>query len=699
MNVPNFYDSWKNWFGSARYLTIATMPSIYVVVLVLTLTSSDPVCVGQQPANDPPNLQSLQVPSPPTNVETGSPQATPPIRIIEMIASRKYDLAHRASTGWVEVGGGEVPVDDPVEIEGKKIYLTLFFDVVMVDAQSKKPGWTLEWGKTKPIWETVSIVRIEQAGKISLAVELRPQNAGDDVTKYEYHDLETGTLLESSHSADAATVESMPNVSVIVEPVLMQNEIVRIAQLTNPVTKRSASLLRNLLDSAEPPQGGHPGRVVDEVSILESQSVREITNAVNAQFAASDVVLNLAGGMPMHVEFFGANLQIQNEPDKPAVSLVCDRLEMLDSLGVVRATIRSKDSNNSVKATCTAQGDGIVINCESTVAKESLAVRLASQTGAGANEKIRPHQAVRFRIDADPNKSEEITMVLERHYDTRRLEAELKTRLQASGAEPPLPQTFTPQISDGVSAPKPAPDQSAEENAWGAEVDGLQTRLSVQTENPTVGQPVLVRYEVRNTSKRVRKFDPQKSMAFRILQVTQPNGEPDLYIGGSFQTSGQDEALEPGTTRVLFEDIDVTKLYLMSEKGLYNIRCTASDVPESNSIEIQLGEGQLDSLKQVVSAIRKNFPSDNKWKISLSGDMIVITHSASNLKEDVTTIQLWFTQEELDRDFELGSGSTKQSVHRIGKHELGFANVASTSKAASIMPDYLQKIRDALDIE
>ncbi len=698
MSVQELRRCWRKTFDLQRCSSLAI--THYPVLLLVAVMSSSPTFgIAQQTITKQSDLVSPLVPMPPTDQSLESTESTQPLRVIESIATKRYNLAERASTGWIKLGGAEVPVDDPVEFEGKKIYLTLFYDVVVLDPETNEAIWTLEWGKTKPIWETISIVRIERAGKASIAVELRPQGAIDDATKFEYHDFSTGELLVSALSEEPAATSETTKAVISIEPVISQNEVVRIAQLKNSILERSASRLQSLLDSAKPPEGGLPGRVMDELKIVESNSVTEVKNPTNTQLVVSDVRLNLVGGIPLHVEFFGAKVEIQNSPENSSASVTCDRLVLLDSLGVVRAIVRSAEADNSLEVTCSVEGDSIGLQCNSTVANEALSVRLASQTGAGANEKVRPHQAVRFRIDVDANTPATIGMVLERHYDTRRLAAELKSRLETPLTKSQVPQSFALQTSYSFPGVVPPSGKSSDDEGWGIEVNGLKTRLTLQTENPIVGQPVLMKYEVKNVSASTRPFDPQRSAAFRVLEVQRSNGELDLYVGGSFQTSGREEKIESGETRVLFENVDISKLYLLSEPSAYRVRCRASDIPESNTVEMQLGEGQVEALKKILMAIQKSFPNDKHWTTTLSGETIIVSHAGSNLKKDVTTIQLWFTQEELDRDFELGSGTTKQTIHRLGKHELGFANVASSAQATVVMPDYLQKIRDALEIE
>lgn len=97
----------------------------------------------------------------------------------------------RQSTGWVMVHGAQSPVDQGIEFEGKIAYLTLMFDVVVVDAKTKKTQWSDSVGA---FWDTLSIVRISKRDEAPRwAVELGSTSQPAYKQRYE---LETGKKLE-----------------------------------------------------------------------------------------------------------------------------------------------------------------------------------------------------------------------------------------------------------------------------------------------------------------------------------------------------------------------------------------------------------------------------------------------------------------------------------------------------------------------
>ena len=238
---------------------------------------------------------------------------------VETLATFKFDMSRRESSKWIEINGVSVPVDHSVEAEGVRIYLSLMFDIIAVDAKTEKVIWHLDWNKSMPIWETVSIVKLAQEGKEPrLAVELRRQGS-EDSNSFRYRDLQWGTKI--------------------------------------------------------------------------------------------------------------------------------------GDFGFYKA-----DENDD----------------------------------------------------------------------------------------------------------------------WGPELEGLQTRLTLLSTDLAVGKPLKVRYEVRNVSDQAKSYDPQTVFAFRVLSVTGPDGKPDSYIGGSFQTVGGPTPIKSGETQTLFDNVDSAELFLMGSAGTYKLKCRAA---------------------------------------------------------------------------------------------------------------------------
>ena len=133
----------------------------------------------------------------------------------------------------------------------------------------------------------------------------------------------------------------------------------------------------------------------------------------------------------------------------------------------------------------------------------------------------------------------------------------------------PLRQPLRP---DRDSATYPQSAAPAATGAWGRARDGLQTRLALRTAQPAVGKPLLVRLEMRNTSRTAKRYDAQQAAVNHSLVISGPEGGPVRYIAGDFQTAGNARTIKPGETVALVARLDVTRQYLLAQPGRYALR-------------------------------------------------------------------------------------------------------------------------------
>ena len=92
-----------------------------------------------------------------------------------------------------------------------------------------------------------------------------------------------------------------------------------------------------------------------------------------------------------------------------------------------------------------------------------------------------------------------------------------------------------------------------------------------------------------------------------------------------------------------------------------------------------------------MALLNLNLPK-GKWNVSNGWGAIYLTHSSTNLKRDTTSIQIWFTEDKLPANFQLGKGEKKQTVTYIGHCELGHMNVAAPPRAFWLWPNYIDVI-------
>jgi len=97
----------------------------------------------------------------------------------------------RESTGWVEARGGQSAIDEGIEWQGKKAYLTLTFDVVVVDTKTRKTLWSDSVGA---FWNTITFVNLAKDNEAARWALVLGAKAHPDYQQR--YDLETGKKLE-----------------------------------------------------------------------------------------------------------------------------------------------------------------------------------------------------------------------------------------------------------------------------------------------------------------------------------------------------------------------------------------------------------------------------------------------------------------------------------------------------------------------
>jgi hypothetical protein len=251
-----------------------------------------------------------------------------------------------------------------------------------------------------------------------------------------------------------------------------------------------------------------------------------------------------------------------------------------------------------------------------------------------------------------------------------------------------------------------AQQAAVDETPWGelAQDSGLRSRLTLLTEAPQVGKPLLFRLEVKNFGDKPTGVDAQYYEPFRVLRAIQSDGKSAKFIGMTPQTDGEDQQLKPGESMTLWDNVDANDLFLLNA-GTYKFFAeggkwaTQTMWRDSNTLAIEIAAGEPTLLNRLLEKLGEGLPE--KWEVSSGMGLadgwkgIYLTHLPSNLKRDAITIQVWFTDEKLADDFELGTGDQKQVIAQLGRCEFGFMNVAALPKAADIWPGWLEHIRVA----
>jgi len=188
---------------------------------------------------------------------------------------------------------------------------------------------------------------------------------------------------------------------------------------------------------------------------------------------------------------------------------------------------------------------------------------------------------------------------------------------------------------------------------WGPEQDGVRIRLVSLGEGFRVGKPIPFRLEMKNVSDRVLGYDDQGVGSNNSFKVENGKGEEIPYIGGSSQTLGGGRPLKPGQTVELVGHFDVTDDYLVNEPGTYRVRFRGAGpafgkvrFPESNVVEVQVGEGRPDPVRKAAGRLIDILPED-RWEIALYGSEIHLLCIRTRLKRDAYLISLLMEEKKL----------------------------------------------------
>lgn len=257
-----------------------------------------------------------------------------------------------------------------------------------------------------------------------------------------------------------------------------------------------------------------------------------------------------------------------------------------------------------------------------------------------------------------------------------------------------------PELQQMLSASRPAAADGEPE--WGAIArdSGLQSRLSLQTKSPAVGQPLLFRLELRNTGDQPTRFDPQDYAPFRVLRALGADGQAVPFVGSTPQTSAQPVTLQPGETTVLWQDVDASALFALKE-GKHQFFAEGGDWAaqmwwqDSNTLDVELGAGQLPPKQALIRSLAEFELLPEGWQVSATQDEILLSHSPTNLKRDVTTIRLWFTDAPLPDRAAADNDNGREEVTTLAVTTAGHLHVAAPAKTTELWPEYVRDIRMA----
>lgn len=225
---------------------------------------------------------------------------------------------------------------------------------------------------------------------------------------------------------------------------------------------------------------------------------------------------------------------------------------------------------------------------------------------------------------------------------------------------------------------------------FGLAVGGVQSRLSLVTARPQVGQPLRVRLELKNVGSVPIRYDSQQAEVNGSLSVTGPDGKPAPYIATSFQTMGSAKNIQPGDTKTIFSTFNVTEQYLLEKPGKYAIKFVGrGGIPESNLLAVEVAAGKLSDMDWVLVAMRDIAP--NGWRAVRYGDSISFLNTPTRLKADAVSVTVYFT-----KDKNSGNEQLQVQPKYLGEFRMGHAWLQTSADANDRWPDHDKTIEEKL---
>ncbi len=446
---------------------------------------------------------------------------------VKVLAIHTYPQDTRTSTDWIEADGVQLPVDVGVEHGGIIVYQSLMYDIVAVDTKTGKSIWKIDWNKTTPMWQTVSIVQLDRGDRNELAVELYAAVEKTGELVYQYVSLKTGEKVEPPRFAadvSANKQESDNPQQLKIKPVGRDGDRITRAEVNGFSHGRSATeLIRHFAQGRPDERGFLTGSTTNMETIVSASNASHL---MGDWMDAPEVLFNLPEGSGLRAEFTGTNVQISQRDDSTTVVITGGKIQLIDAGGVIRASASPDGGAEHLVVECREELGEVVMTLRTRRLKEDpdnpnppVQVVMNTATGAPADENDPPHRGIRYEIlhdEKDSNKP--VRMKMKWWYDMRRLAEEAEAESGMSIDQ--LLHGSDDHDQANQSSPNPSADDDA--NGWGAlaQDSGLRSRLTLMTEKPAVGQPLLFRLEVKNFGATPTGVDAQQYAPFRVLRDT-----------------------------------------------------------------------------------------------------------------------------------------------------------------------------------
>lgn len=233
-------------------------------------------------------------------------------------------------------------------------------------------------------------------------------------------------------------------------------------------------------------------------------------------------------------------------------------------------------------------------------------------------------------------------------------------------------------------------------------LNGLRTRITLLTQKPAVGSPLLVKIELQNVGEVERTYPWQGANPDYLLEVIGPDGKPSEFINGGQGIQVRPTKIKPGETVVAWDNLDVASMFLLPKAGRYEIKLRGPDqfkldaanpnqthpFPTSNTVAVTMADGTLNDIQATFVRIRTIAPKS--WQISTSDNSIFDLQKTTTPHAEFI---LRFTESLLADDEKMWR--TMPSEY-LGLTRLGHAYLAINPLAKTEWPDCVEQIRKSL---
>ena len=128
----------------------------------------------------------------------------------------------------------------------------------------------------------------------------------------------------------------------------------------------------------------------------------------------------------------------------------------------------------------------------------------------------------------------------------------------------------------------------------------LTTRLTPAQKRFVLGNPMRFRLELVNDSTVELLYDDQQAHLNQSLTVVDNRGRVMPYILGPSNTGGNFKSIQPNSSVVIFDGLDVAKQYEISRQGRYAFQFNGSGLKVGGMMQ----EGYRDNFNNVISSPR-----------------------------------------------------------------------------------------------